>query len=226
MAKILAFDLESTHLKADFGTLLCVGYRWLHEKKVHCLAITDYDSFKNNATDDRKLLVDFIKVLDEADIIVTYYGKCFDWPYLQAKSLEYGMGPLPTIPHVDLYFTVKSNMCISRKSLANVSEYLCLDAKKTPVLGRVWKRAMTGHHGSIKYIVRHCIADIELLVELYEKLRPLVRSHPKINGNGPCRFCGSEKLQKRGKLLSVLKGARERVQCQSCAGWDSRDGAA
>lgn len=221
MAKILFWDIESTHLRSDFGTCLCIGYGWLDSSKIHCPKISDYKSFKKDATDDRQLIKDFREVLAEADIQVTYFGKGFDYPYLQGKSMEYGFGPMPAIPHVDLFFTVKSNFRITRKSLENTSRYLHLTAQKTPVLGSVWKRAMTGHEASISYIVRHCKADVELLKELYMKLRPLVKTHPIIGKWEDCGVCGG-RLQRRGKAMSRLKGEQHRYQCQKCAAWSTR----
>lgn len=221
MAKILFWDLESTHLKSDFGTCLCIGWSWLDSHKVHCPKISDYKSFKKDATDDRGLIKDFREVLAEADIQVTYFGKGFDYPYLQGKCMEYRLGPMPLIPHVDLFFAVKSSFRITRKSLENTSRYLGLTAQKTPVLGSVWKRAMTGHEPSIHYIVKHCKADVELLKELYGVIRPLVKSHPITGHWEACAVCEG-RLQRRGRAMSRLKGEQYRYQCQKCAAWSTR----
>lgn len=219
--KILLWDIECTHLKADFGTCLCIGYKWLGQKKVHVPSIMDYKGWQKDTTNDKKLLQEFYKVASEADMWVTYYGKGFDVPYIQAKLLEHGLPYLPPVPHVDLYFTVKSNLALSRKSLANVSTFLQLDAKKTPVAGTVWKRATTGHGPSIRYVIDHCKADVNLLEEAYYKLRPLVRTHPRVNGYGPCNVCGSEKVQSRGYMINTLRNKKRKMQCQDCGNWFS-----
>lgn len=221
-AKILLFDLECTHLKADWGTVLCCGWKWFGDKKVHVPAITDYKNWDRDPTDDSRLLRDFQKVMLQADIIITYNGKRFDVPYLYAKFLEHGIEIPPNIPHIDLYFTVKGNLALRSKSLANVSKHLKLKNEKTPVTGNAWKRAMTGHGPSIKYVVQHCIADVLLLEEAYLKLRPLVRMHPRVNGYGPCRHCGENKLQSRGYRVTATKYRQRKLQCTSCGAWESR----
>ena len=221
-AKILFFDIETTNLKADFGTVLCIGYKWLGKPKVHLPSITQYENWDKDRTDDSGLVADFAEVYRQADMVVSYFGKGFDCKFLNAKLLEYGHDILPNTPHVDLFFTVKANMALSRKSLQNVSYYLGLSNEKTPVEGKIWRRAATGHGPSVRYIVEHCRADVLVLEEAYLKLRPLVRLHPRVGGIGPCRYCGSTKLQSRGVALAVTKVTRHRYQCMSCGGWETK----
>ncbi len=222
MARILLWDIESTGLKGDFATILCIGYKWFGEKKVSVISITDYpETFKKDPGDDSRLMKDFMKVYNQADMTVTYYGTGFDRKMMYTKLLEHNL-PIPAnIPMVDLFWTVKGNTTLSRKSLATVSEFLKLKTHKTLVLGRVWKKAMSGHGPSIKYIIEHCIADVKVLEETYVRLRPLVRTHPRVSGAEPCRYCGSLHLQRRGISRTALS-ERQRVQCQKCSGWDTR----
>ena len=222
--KILVFDIETTHLKPDFGTVLAIGYKWYGTGKTTVLSVMDYPGFKKDATDDRGLIAAFAEQLEQADIIVTYFGKGFDKPYLQSKMLEYGLGVFPNMAHVDLFFAVKSNMALSRKSLGNVGLYLKLKAGKTPLDGRIWKRAMTGHEPSIKYIVKHCYSDVDLTSELYTRLRPLIRQHPRVKGINNCRACGGSKIQRRGYNVSVLRGPQYRIKCMNpvCGHWETR----
>jgi hypothetical protein len=194
----------------------------LGEKTVHVPSIMQFPGWKKDATNDKRLVKEFYDVLVSADIWVTYYGKGFDVPYFQAKLLEHGLPYLPNTPHVDLYFTVKSNLAISRKSLANVSWFLRLEAKKTPVDGRSWKRAMAGHAPSIRYVIDHCKADVLVLEEAYMKLRPLVRQHPRVGEFLLCSHCGSHKIQRRGIAMCAGAKQQQRIQCMECGAWSKR----
>lgn len=222
-AKILLWDIECTHLKADFGTVLAIGFKWYGDKKVHCLKITDFPM--KHIIDDRGLIQAFMEIIGQADLIVTYNGLNFDVKYLKSKLLKYRLPPFPprsVLPHVDLYFTVKENMAITRKSLANVSNFLELKATKTPVTGNQWMLATAGDRKALKYVVDHCIADVELLEEAYDRLRALVATHPRVNGWGPCRTCGAEKMQSRGYSITGQKHRKRKLQCQSCGAWEAR----
>lgn len=222
-SKILLWDIECTHLKSDFGTLLCIGYKWLGEKGINVLSITDYPRFDRDPTDDSELVRDFVKVYSEAEMSITYNGARFDLPYLNGKILEHGLALPAPVPMLDVYLgIVRGKLAISRKSLQNVAYYLKLSAEKTPVEGRIWKRAATGHRGSIRYIIKHCKADVILLEEAYMKLRGLMVGHPRVKGWGPCRYCGEASLQSRGYSLTSQKARKQRFACMKCGCWETR----
>lgn len=221
-SRVMLFDLETTNLKADFGYLLAVGYKFLGEKKPTVLSIKHTNGVTKFRSAEKALVKAFREVYLSADVIVTYNGKRFDVPYLNAKMLEYDLGILPNLPHVDHYWTVKNNLGISRKSLQNAAYYLKLSAEKTPVEGRIWVDAMMGDRKALKYIVDHCAADVDILEELHYKIRGLVRMHPRVNGYGPCKYCGERRLQRRGPAVTTAKRTQYRFQCMACGGWDTR----
>ncbi len=219
--KILLFDIESTSLKADFGSILCIGYKYLGQSTVYCPSIMDYSGWAKDPFDDRRLLRDFSKVWNEADMVVGYFSKGFDVKFINARLGAWGMDFLAPAPHVDLFYTVKANLALSRKSLQNVGYHLHLSNEKTPVEGRIWMKAQQGRVSALHYVIRHCKSDVLILEEAYEILRPLVRTHPRVRGYHNCRFCGSNHLQRRGYQLSATKSRKQRYQCQDCAGWST-----
>lgn len=218
--RILLWDLETSNLEADFGSILCVGYKWLGEREVHVIRIDDFDRFKADPTDDREVVRAFLKIYAQADISITYFGGLgnFDLPFFQAKILEHGFELPAKVEMIDLFYTVKSNLKISRKSMRNAAKFLKLKNQKEdfPLEGPVWRRARAGHPPSLRYVYKHCILDILVLEELYLKLRPLIRTHPRL---GDCRFCGEGPVQRRGIAVTRARN-RQRVQCQACAAWD------
>jgi len=227
--RILLLDIECTNLDADYGYTMCVGYKWYGEKKIHVPSVLDYaDAFGKDPTNDKHLMRDIHKVMSQADMWVTFYGKMFDVPYLMARMLHHKLPILPPIPHVDLYFTAKTNLKVSSRRLGNLIDHLGLKARKTRLSGPIWVRAAAGHTPSLKYIKDHCYHDINALSELYTLLRPLVRLHPNVTGKyttaekGKCRICGSDRLQWRGRLLLTRTSAKRRVHCSNCGSWDTR----
>lgn len=228
MAKILLFDVESTDLDADFGTALAFGYKFLDDKKPRVLSITEYyppcKKCGRVATDTDKLLIeDAHKIISSSDMLVSWYGKGFDIPFLNTRAVEAGLPPLPPIPHVDLYFTARTHLKLSSNRLASAQDFLQLPVSKTAILKRTWREAQAGIPSALKYVVDHCEKDVLVLEGAYLKLRPFVLTHPRVAGLGPCRVCGSTKLQKRGlSLLVSTKTPRQRVQCSSCGASDYR----
>lgn len=217
MPKILFYDIEVTDLNADWGTLLCVGYKWLGEKDPTVISILDYPG--KNFLDDSNLVKAFNDVIAQADMVITYFGKGFDQPWMQAKYSLYDIKPLANVPHVDLFFTAKSNLKLSRKSLDNLVIFYKL-GKKYNVSVADWKLAKIGDPHGVAEVVKHCYVDVNLTEKLYlKKLRPYVRMHPRIGEYGECNNCGSSKLQRRGYATTTTKGKRIRAQCTNCGSW-------
>lgn len=199
-----------------------MGYKWLGEDKIHVPSIMDYDGWEKDVIDDKKLVRDFHKVMMEADMLVGFYSKGFDLPWIQSKFLEYNLPVLPLIPHVDLYYVARSNLRLGRKSLDNISSFMKLGSKKYYVSGSIWKRARIGDPAALDKVVKHCHADIVLTEKLYLKLRPLVRQHPRLNGWLPCANCGGSNLQRRGYAITRTQGKKIRVWCRDCGSWENR----
>lgn len=220
--KICFLDIETTNLDADFGTVLCVSWKWSNEKKVNTIKITDYKNFKRDPSDDKSLLKDVVKELSKADVWCGWYSSRFDIPFLNSRLLYHRLSPLPPIPHVDCWRIARYKMKLSRNSLMNVSTFLEID-EKTPLTKRIWMRARTGHIPSINYICRHCVQDVLVLEQAYNIMKPLMTNHPNLNLIDPkddtCPICNvSNKLQKRGFQIN-RSNKYQRYQCTACGGW-------
>lgn len=224
--RILIYDIECSNLRSDFGLLLCIGWKWVGDKDAYCQAIYDYPNWRRDLTDCRRLLRDFYNEYLKADMVVTYNGKMFDSKWLNGKLWHYGMPLLPPVPHVDLYWSARTAMNISRKSLDNFAKVGGFESSKHSVFSNeTWLKASTGHLPSLKDIVNHCVADIEVTEEMYHRLKPYIRTHPNIASpdNVKCRVCGGSHLQRRGSYLSATKVPKARFYCRDCGGWSVRD---
>lgn len=222
--KIVCFDIETSNLDGDYGYILCAAIKPLGEP-AKVLRISDYELHKTQPWNDRLLVRDIKQELERADVWVSYYGKRFDQPMINARLLASGAKPLSeVIPHIDLYYVARRVLRISSKRLGNVAELLKIQPKM-PVPRAIWVRAQAGHAPSIAYLSRRCRRDVETLEQAYLKLRSNVRLHPHI-GVTPeanlCRYCGEPRLQRRG--YAITRGQRKRrVQCQACGSWDLRN---
>jgi len=106
--RVLLFDIESTDLEASFGHCICIGYKYLGEPRTHVMSIYDFPEVTDpNKEPDLYLMKAFHKLItDEADIIISYYGKGFDIKFLNTRMLLAGLPPMPPFgqSHIDLYF--------------------------------------------------------------------------------------------------------------------------
>lgn len=220
--RIVTFDIESTNLKGNFGYCLCFGYKQLGWKRAKVISVLDYPQHKNDPTNDAALMRAAHDILtNHADIIVSYYGKGFDRKFLNTRMLAAGLRPLPPLSHehVDLYYTAKHNLALHSNRLASVSEFLGTADRKTPLDGQTWVRASAGHAPSIRYVIDHCRADVEVLEQCYVKLLPFIRQHPRVGGKYACKNCGGVTFQYRGYGITKSSGRSRRRVCKTCWTW-------
>lgn len=216
--RVLLFDLETTNLSADFGFILCIGYKWLGDPKIYCPSIDQSPGYARNHTDDTWLLEKFRPVVEDADILVAHYGSRFDRPYLQARALFNGLPPFPALtPLVDTWRIAREKLALSSNRLLSVSNLIGAP-EKTPLVGRIWVRAMHGDKKAIKYVKEHCLQDIIVLEKVYQAIAPLRTGPPHMNVKGGCPSCGGFRVQSRGRV-KTLKSVKQRYSCNECGHW-------
>lgn len=215
---ILSWDLETSSLNADYGVILCAGFKTVGESKTRVISISDYEG-KSILDKEKKLLKDLSAVLLGAEIWLTWFGTYFDIPFVNSRLLYHRLPTLPgNYPHIDGWKTARNRLKLRNNRLKTVQEFLGTDTEKDSVLGPIWIKAMNGDQASLKYVINHCFKDVKALEEVYYLLRPLILDHPSVNFNGACTICGESKLQKRGVHLTKAR-KYQRFQCMGCGAW-------
>jgi uncharacterized protein YprB with RNaseH-like and TPR domain len=226
MAKILFFDLETFgfNFNADAGFIMVASYKWQGEKKVRTITRKNPHKWTKNAQDDKEICRQFAKVIEDADMVVGWNSKSFDWRFLQTRMLKHGLGYLPPVPHEDGLKTARHALKMGR-SLENIGKFFALDTQKEKMdLAKVWMPAGAGDPTALKQVIKRCESDVKLLEEAYNLLAPLSRVHPNVSiidgVSDGCPLCKSKKLQQRGKI-HALRHYRLRYQCTDCGRWSS-----
>ena len=221
--RIVAFDIESEDLKADKGSLLCVGYQVLGQEYTYCPSILEHGSFtQKDGWDDRALLIHIRDILSKADMWITHYGKGFDEKFLNTRLIIQGLDPLPPIPHVDTYLNIlKNHTMLTSKKLGNAAKEFGLRNQKEGLPWLYWLRARRGYEPAIRAMADYCKQDVRTTVELYEKTRALTSGHPNL-GLGEekpvCPICIADALEKRGTSKKQT-GIDQRYHCTACGAW-------
>lgn len=221
--EILAWDIEASNLAADFGIILCVGFKPVGHGKPAVLDILDYrDKSGDLIRAEKQLLKAVSERLLDCDVWLTHYGTWFDIPFVNSRLLYHG---LPTLPanhsHIDTWKISRNRLKLRNNRLATIQEFLQLPDEKNSIRPEQWLRALGGHKPSMDYIVDHCRRDVLVLEQAYERLKPLVLDHPNrglVDGRGGCGICGAQALQKRGFHLTRTR-KYQRFQCGKCGGW-------
>jgi uncharacterized protein YprB with RNaseH-like and TPR domain len=166
--KIGYFDIETDGLFADFGIMLT----WcLKEKdgKIYHDEVTKKELFDGEG--DKRIVQSLLDRMKDYKIIVGYNSDRFDVPFLRARALRHGL-EFPSYGEIytwDLYWTARSKLRITRKSLDNVCDFLGIKGK-TPIDKDVWRKAKYGDPKSLKTVLEHNKGDVIILEELHNRI--------------------------------------------------------
>lgn len=235
--KILIFDIETTaNLTFTWGVgksylspdsiakerqVICIGYKWLGEKKTHVLEFDQnkYDMNKYDDDADKAILKAFSKVYAEADLAVAHNGANFDVGRLRARIVKHGLKDLaPTL--IDDTYLKNRGIKFNAHRLDYLGNFLGL-GRKTSTSFQLWKDVMFGSKKALKEMSSYCKDDVILLEKIYLKLLPYMKSglnRAIVGCPVGCPSCGADSLQKRGFSYSTV-GKKQRFQCKDCGHW-------
>jgi uncharacterized protein YprB with RNaseH-like and TPR domain len=127
--------------------------------------------------DDGPAVKAYAELLANFDILVSWNGKLFDVPRINARLAYHGLPLLYPRMHIDAMYLAKGSMFnIGRKSLANAEAFFEAKNGKTPLSPRIWDKADHGDKDSYDKIIEHNIADVYVTRDVYGKLKRLVRN--------------------------------------------------
>jgi hypothetical protein len=217
LVETVTFGIRDQHIthkqitNDDHGRLLhMVGFKWVGERKTHVHSEWDEDGYWG-------MLCRTHEALCEADAVVSYNGAAFDLPKLDGQFALAGMSLPPPPTQLDLYKAVRKFGFICNK-LDYVAPLFGLGGKIKHDGLEMWKAVRNGDEKARARMARYCAGDVRLTEELYHKLKPYIRNHPRLRSGGECSSCQSSNVQFRGFNYSKLFKT-ERVFCLDCRSW-------
>ena len=216
--KILYFDIETSpeqgyvwgRFKANLAEcqvtrhshILTVAYAF-NDEEIQGTRLTVED-VKNE--DDLTAVVDLVKAINKADVIVSFNGKKFDMKMLRTRMIKWGLPPLRNVPHVDIYQMAKSLMKFPSNSMDNIAHYLGYSQLKIKTSFELWKRCLSVNTPDIAEealieMLRYNKGDIRLTRDLYKRFQgwttgvnigTIVNNITPENVTLRCAKCGSD----------------------------------
>lgn len=139
--------------------------------------------------DEPAVIAAALRRLSTAKVVVTYNGRTADLPWLMSRALYYGLGPVPSLVHVDLMYGTRRRYLRDEERLPNArlpvvsDEILRLERPRSDVPGWLipdvyanYCRAPDRREGMLVPVLEHNRADLEALVRLLEVLCEQARS--------------------------------------------------
>lgn len=192
---------------------ICWAAKWVGSKAVEFASVWTHD--------DDHLAQRSWELFDEADLVLTYYGKGADIPWLEAQWVKRGLGRPKTWHDLDLYATVK-RFKLESNSLDYACKFLGVASKTDKYDFRVGDAAVAGDEAAQRRIRRYNIGDIHATEALYWPLLPHIRPHPHV---APGRYfdqmccprCGSADVKRAG-LYTPGVYTYAQYRCTTCRG--------
>lgn len=171
-------DIESQgSLDAIWGC--CVTYAIKPQGKKAILRKIKPKHILNKNIQDRILVQQFIKDVQNYDVLVVYYG-CdkpgrHDMPFLRARAEKYKLKDFPAQGEkkvIDLYDIVCKYFKYprGRRRMGIVCKNLGIPAKQTPMDPDIWRAAGAGNQHAINIIGQHNVEDVESTELLFNRI--------------------------------------------------------
>jgi predicted RNA-binding Zn-ribbon protein involved in translation (DUF1610 family) len=172
------------------------------------------------------MLIEFGKVVEEADELVAHNGDKFDMKWFNTRHLFHKLEPIPESKTVDTCVIARRRFYFNSNRLDYIAKYLGYDGK-TKTDKSWWTNILFNHcRKSMRNMVRYCKKDVKLLEEVYNRLAPYhnPKSHVGVMTGGEkwsCPRCGSDDVIK-SKTRTTAKGTvQHQMKCKSCGGYHS-----
>jgi len=237
MKKVLIYDIETTYFLArtwrighkltlshdqiyeDFlggrSKIICVAYKWAHEKTIHLL-----DSglkFEKEA----KLIKDFDAIVGEADVVLAHNGDHFDQKHFNTARLMHRLPPVLWPSSEDTLKVLRKNFNLPSNRLDYVSKRLTgrgkADVSYSDWINIVEHQCQKSRDKMFKY----CKRDVQALDDIAKIILPYVtttisraitRADPLTCSNP---VCTAPNIIKYG-LMTTLRGKFQKYRCTSC----------
>lgn len=207
--------------------IICICYKWGGDNKVH--------SLEWRLGDDKKLIKEFVKVLEKADEIVAHNGDGFDLPWIRGRAIKHGI-PMGYYVEVDTLKLAKKRAGQGFKFQSNRLDHLAryLEVgKKVKTTPGLWydisipafipavKPVDDEYHRALAEMVKYCKADVRVLERVYEKLKPYspVKTHMGVHLGGnrwDCAKCGSGNTKVNKRYYTAAGMERINWVCLDC----------
>lgn len=196
--------------------VICFGAKWLGAKR------TEFRSVYHDGKD--VMIRRLWDLLDQADVVVHYYGGSFDVPRIEQEFLLAGLGPPSPYTQLDLLKTSRRFRLGSTK-LGAVLERLGLENKVKHEGQGLWTACLAMDPKAWAKMRRYNVRDVTALEDLYYRFGPWIKGHPNMglfaNDAKPrCARCGSTSIQRRGFRLKRT-GKYQAYRCNDCRGWST-----
>lgn len=196
----------------DACQMMCFAAKWYGEDEV---------MYFHGREDRLQMVEEAWRLLDQADVVVHFYGSKFDIPHLSREFLQNGFPPPSPFKQIDLKQVVAKKFKFTSNKLQFVSTSLGLPGKEEHEGFPLWDKCMKGDDDAWTRMESYNRQDVVLLEEVYEILLPWIPNHPHrwlYDDHSGCPNCGGSTFHESGFAYTKLSKFRQ-FRCSDCGSY-------
>lgn len=148
--------------------IISIAWSWLDEEEIHVAHLTPAEAKKGN---DKRIITEFLKVLDRADYIAGHNITRFDEKEISTRLFKHGMKPLSPSKHLDTLRMARKHFNFNSNKLDDICQWLGIGQKHETGL-QLWKDVMKGCPDAMARMAEYNKQDVNINKELLKKLLP------------------------------------------------------
>jgi len=155
--------------------VFCWSAKLLNSNKIISSRLNSKEA---KAGDDKRIIKEMWKILDDADIVVAHNGDKFDIKKINTRLLINGIKYPSPYRSIDTLKIAHKEFSLTSNKL----DYICrvLGIKRKLETGqKLWNACLKGDEKSLKLMSKYCENDVLILEEVYKKLTPYTRSNSR-----------------------------------------------
>lgn len=194
--------------------IICISYKWEGEDKVHNLR---WD--KNQC--DKKMLIDFIKIMNKADECIAHNGDRFDIKKIRTRCVYHRIPMFPKYRSLDTLKKARSGFNFNSNRLDYIAQFLGVGAKLKHEGFPMWVKCLEGDKEALDNMVEYCDMDIIVLEDVFSVLQNYTLNNTHTGAhNGKlkasCPNCGSEDISLLKNNFTAKGTIKRMMECNSC----------
>lgn len=224
--KILCLDIETSYLMtATFSLwpkyishdniledwyIICAAWKWVGQKRIY--------GEKCEGKCDKKVTKALREAILKADEIVYHNGRKFDYKKINTRILMNGLPPMDKPRECDTLLQCRKHFGFTSNRLDHIGKLLNCGGKiKTS--NHLWLEVLRGSKKALAEMFKYNKRDVELLEEVYLKIKPYIDTAYNVNIGKPvglgCPKCGVDRAHNYGWKYTKT-GKYKKFQCQAC----------
>ncbi len=226
--KILIYDIETSRVQADLWwsgkqyvngsqitsepSIITLAWKWFGSDEVYHLK---WDKKKS----DKKLVTDFLKEYNKADMVIGYNNDNFDNRWINARALRYGLDVNVHVKSFDIMKQSKRLFRLPSYSMNYLAKFVGVETKLQHTGLAMWEAIQNGGKReakkAMKLMIEYNVQDIIVTEQVFLKVVKYMKFpiHLGVIGGkskASCPSCGSENV-KLHKTSVTAAGTIQRI---------------